>query len=127
MTSEAEIGYIAGLWEGEGYFTLVDGSAPRIRLAMTDYDVLVKAAVIMSIDVIKIRVVRKSGPKLKTLYAFDLNGRDAIKWMRIIRPHMGIRRGAKIDEIIDIIISHKPYYELGNDFCPKNNRNPKKH
>lgn len=118
MTTEATIGYIAGLLEGEGSFGFVSEASSTIYLKMTDYDVVLKAASIMGVNPNKIRLAQKVLDH-KQGYEFRLFGRDAIKWMRIIRPFMGERRGAKINEIVNTILSKKPFYELGDDFCPK--------
>lgn len=117
MTSEFELGYIVALLEGEGCFALDKGS-PLITIQMMDSDTVSKAALIM--DVIgRIRMVEARGLGREVTYKFSIYGREAIKWMRIVLPYMSNRRSTKINEIINTVISNKPYYELGEDYCKK--------
>lgn len=117
MTSEAEIGYIAGLLEGEGSFSIKGRSSPYISFCMTDEDTVIKACNIMNVRLSKIGKRIDKRPNTKPTYYIAIYGRDAMKWMRMIRPYMSIRRGIKIDEVINIVIKYKPYIELGSDYC----------
>jgi hypothetical protein len=116
--TEIEIAYIAALLEGEGTF-LRKGFCPIIQLGMTDRDVIEKAAAIIDIGSRKIHIDKSSRPKCKTKYVICLAGRDAMKWMKLIRPYMCDRRGREIDWIIKDIISARPFYELGSNFCKR--------
>lgn len=119
MTSEFELGYIVALLEGEGCFMLINNSSASIRLTMTDRDTVERAALIMNVNYNKIATRYTKNEKHNTQYAFGVYGREAMRWMRIVRPYMSERRGNKIDQIINTIIIRKPFYELGEDFCPR--------
>jgi hypothetical protein len=116
--SEIEVAYISGLLEGEGTF-LRKGFCPIIQIGMTDLDVIEEAAKIINIGHRKIFIEDDKRPNHKLKYAFCLAGRDALKWMKLVRPHMRSRRGKEIDEIIENISNNRPHYELGSDFCKR--------
>lgn len=94
-----EAAWLAGLLEGEGSFGWAptkNGKLPLIQLMMTDWDVVRKAATLMGI----VTVGAKSRPPRKDIYRARVQGAKAIDIMLEIRPLMGNRRGARIDEIV---------------------------
>jgi hypothetical protein len=99
MTTE-ELAWLAGLLEGEGSFFLAKKSNgfayPRVSLNMTDEDIIQRVASMLERRYWPFP--RK--PPRKTQYALQLEGRPAIKLMEDILPFMGIRRSAKIQELI---------------------------
>lgn len=104
MISIKDIAWIAGLLEGEGYF-----SHPRagnkfcatIRLAMTDRDVIDRAAVLMGAGSRgHVGVHTKPSATRQCVYGFTLHGKYAIAWMMTILPFMGDRRAIRIREAI---------------------------
>ena len=110
MTSEFELGWIVALLDGEGSF-LEKSYSPAIDISMIDYDTVFKAALILGMSPHRIRIVKKYESHHKQQYNFRLHGKNALRWMRILRPYMSERRGAKIDEIINIVITHRPNLE----------------
>ena len=90
MIKITEIAWLAGILEGEGYFTLIRGRYPTIRLGMTDEDVIVKAARLMKRDV----------TRYKTSYIISIGGALAIQWMMTLYPYLGKRRGEQVISII---------------------------
>jgi hypothetical protein len=116
--TEIEIAYIAALLEGEGTF-LRKGFCPIIQLGMTDLDVIEKAARIINIRDRKIHASDDKRPNHKIKHVICVAGRDAMKWMKLIRPHMCSRRGMEIDGIINAIAIARPFYELGSNFCKR--------
>src|SRR5713226_1960689 len=99
MATDIEIAWLAGLLEGEGCFMIQHHASPSIQLAMTDLDVMIKAARIMEMNINRIYTKTKINPNHKTCYVLRCDGPEAFIWMRAIRPHMGDRRGTKIDEV----------------------------
>lgn len=99
-----EIYWIAGLFEGEACFdiqrnkerTTVNKQA-RIRLKMTDADVVAKAMDIIGLGTI----TWSSGPGRKNDYCLTIKGKNALSVMKELEPYMGTRRMLKIREIID--------------------------
>lgn len=94
--SRDDLMWLAGLLEGEGSFDLHRGRYPRIRLGMTDRDVVGRAATLMGG---KVRLSLKPAPHKATWHT-EVSGAKAVAIMRSILPFMGARRSAKIAEIL---------------------------
>jgi hypothetical protein len=97
--SVKDIAWVAGLLEGEGCFQPRAGrQSPLIQLAMTDMDVVVKAAKILGTN----RVVENAKPtkRGKPIYRTVVFGRNAVSWCMTLYPLMGERRQAKIRELL---------------------------
>lgn len=90
MIKLTEIAWLAGLLEGEGYFSLRSGRYPQIVLSMTDEDIVVKAAFLMGAR------INRSG----NLWTSHINGAYAIQWMMTLYPYLGKRRRERITEAI---------------------------
>lgn len=88
--------WLAGLLEGEGTFDLSKGRYPRIRLAMTDRDVVGRAATLMDTS---IRLSLKRAPSAPTWHS-EVSGPRAEAIMREILPFMGARRSQRIAEVL---------------------------
>lgn len=88
--------WLAGLCEGEASFDLHRGKYPRMRIGMTDRDVVGRAATLMGVSV---RLSLKPKPYAAMWHA-ELSGTRAVEIMRALLPHMGARRSAKIAEIL---------------------------
>lgn len=94
--NEFDLIWLAGLLEGEGTFDLHKQKYPRIRVGMTDRDVVGRAATLMGSS------IRVSLPMdySKTMFHAELSGERAAVIMRDLLPHMGARRSSKIGEIL---------------------------
>lgn len=88
--------WLAGLLEGEGCFDLHRGKYPRIRLAMTDRDVVGRAATLLGA---KVRLSLRQAPNAATWHA-EVSGKKAARAMAEILPYMGARRSGKIATIL---------------------------
>lgn len=113
MTSE-ELHWLAGLLEGEGCFGIKktspaklrhDGGRlcrPNIQLVSTDKDIIEKAALLMETSCTGPYWAKKnrSNPNVKGFYRCGLQGDRAVALMKKIKPLMGERRTAKIDEVL---------------------------
>lgn len=102
MNSKA-LTWLAGLLEGEGCFTVgyQNGrrySYPVIQLSMVDRDVIDRAAALMGNPAVCSRVL-KSG---KTNYQIRVTGTKARELMTELKPLMGARRQARIQEVLNI-------------------------
>lgn len=94
--SRDDLLWLAGLLEGEGTFDAHRGKYPRIRLAMTDRDIVGRAASLMDA---KIRLSLHAAPAKPTWHA-EISGEKAAEIMRLILPFMGARRSARIAEVL---------------------------
>lgn len=86
--------WLAGLLDGEGCFDSPRG-LPRIRVGMTDHDVVLRAADLMTASThLELRAPRK--PMLRA----QVTGDRAVGIMRAVLPWLGSRRSAKVTEIV---------------------------
>lgn len=90
--------WLAGLLEGEGTFDAHRGKYPRIRLAMTDRDIVGRAASLMDA---KIRLSLHTAPSKPTWHT-EISGQRAAEIMGQILPFMGSRRSGKIAEVLAV-------------------------
>lgn len=95
--------WIAGLLEGEGCFYYnpkrrSKGSYMWIKLAMTDKDVIERAASIMNCNIQG--PYTRVGTTHKPVYVATLYGRYAVAWMMTLYTLMGERRKETIKEIL---------------------------
>jgi len=88
--------WLAGLLEGEGAFDLHRGKYPRIRVGMTDRDVIGRAATLLGGNV---RLSLKPAPA-KAMWHVEVSGAKALAAMTLLLPFMGARRSAKIAEVM---------------------------
>lgn len=91
-----DVVWLAGLLEGEGSFDLHRGKYPRIRVGMTDRDVVGRAATLMGS---RIRLSLRPSPYKATWHA-EVSGPKAEAVMVAILPFMGSRRSGKIAGIL---------------------------
>lgn len=115
-TQRRDFWWVAGLLEGEGCFLLVTTKCkghvyyhPRIDLAMTDEDVVARAAKILGGTYRR----RKYKPKGKRLPVFkcSIYSKNALQWMHRLLPLMGKRRQEKLLAIFKLrdTVRRKPW------------------
>lgn len=97
--------WLAGLLEGEGTFDLHRGRYPRIRLGMTDRDVVGRAATLLGS---RVRVSLRAAPMTATWHT-EVSGTRAAALMELLLPLMGARRSSRIATILG-------HYRLGGDW-----------
>lgn len=88
--------WLAGILEGEGTFDLHRGRYPRVRLGMTDRDVVGRAASLMDTT---IRLSLRAAPQKPSWHA-EASGDRAASIMAAVLPHMGARRSQRIAEVL---------------------------
>lgn len=104
--SETDIAWLAGLLEGEGSFDLHRDRYPRIRLGMTDRDVVERAARLMGS---RVRTNYREGPYL-AMWHTELSGGRAAEVMALISPYLGARRSLKVATAL----GHYRHIQAGN-------------
>lgn len=98
MIRPIDLGWLAGLLEGEGYFGLRTDGRPYVQLSMTDCDVVDRVHRILGFGY---RGARRL-PSGKTAYTWSASAyEDAVGLMMTLLPLMGERRAAKIIECLD--------------------------
>lgn len=93
-----ELLWLAGLLEGEGSFDAHRGKYPRVRLAMTDRDVVGRAASLMGTE---FRLALHPAPAKATWHS-EVSGEKAAEIMRAILPFMGTRRSQRIADVLGV-------------------------
>lgn len=120
--SETQIAWFAGLLEGEGTFGLDARSAKRyvrstsppasyIKIAMTDEDVINKAAKMVGKNVNYPKRATTSG---KQVYILGIGDRASLRFIlpRLL-PYLGERRGAKAQLAINALNNHTEWVASG--------------
>lgn len=98
MTS-IETAWLAGLLEGEGSFYWLNGR-PAMRVAMCDQDVVERAGEVLGANVRRWHPPSHRDRGYKPQWVAYSTGWKLKPVMEAIRAHMGMRRGAKIDELL---------------------------
>lgn len=99
--TEFELGWLAGLMEGEGYFGLrSDTHTAQVKLEMTDEDVVLRALLLIQRITGRqhaiTHVERKEKRNNLQTYVIAIYSKDAIKVMKKLIKYMGTRRRRKI-------------------------------
>lgn len=104
--TETELAWLAGILEGEGSFILSTSRwggrkyrYARIALSMTDRDVVERARLISGADCKLFEPAVKKANR-KQQYRLWIDGKNAVRLMNLLRPLMGARRRAQIDEVL---------------------------
>jgi hypothetical protein len=107
------IAWLAGLLEGEGtFFTTTNGYSPRVALAMTDRDVVEKAALLMG--GVKVYPRKSNNTKHKDQWWCMVTGARAAGVMMTIYSLMGNRRNSKILQVLERWKSKAPKRQQKN-------------
>jgi len=101
-TRDCDTAWLAGLLEGEGTFGATTGHGhtyPAISVEMTSRDVVDRAARILAAP--SVTAVEPDNAGWTVTYRAAIAGAAAVTWMQRLRPLMGARRGAAIDDALD--------------------------
>jgi hypothetical protein len=107
--NDGDLAWVAGYLEGEGWFSLFNCNNPRFGLyqyprvacTSTDLDVLQRLQRLSGVGRIVGRKPRE--PHHAPPWQWTVSkSREAVELMEAIYPHLGQRRRAKIDELLDI-------------------------
>lgn len=110
-----ELMWLSGLLEGEGYFGLTgargtDKRYPVISVSMTDKDVIERAAAALGTPV-NGPYQPSTRPNARPYWTAKVTGRKAWHLLLELRPHMGLRRRTKIQNVM--IDATAPVYGVG--------------
>lgn len=87
MISSKDIGWLAGLLEGEGCF--YSRCSPTIQVYMTDEDIIRRAGALMGGNV-RGPIFRETHKKAR--WSVAIHGQNAAAWMMTLYPVLGVRR-----------------------------------
>lgn len=112
LITDSDAAYIAGLFEGEACFDANNGY-PRIRIQMTDLDVIEHVKLICGGGKItESNFNKKRNSKWKTAWGLHINKREEVESiLRAILPYMGSRRTKKIEELLEMYAEASPAIE----------------
>lgn len=99
MKTIVNIAWLGGLCEGEASFSMKRG-APKISLDMTDKDTVFKAAELFGVKVSSYVHQPKGKSTYKPVYRCQVHSKRAIGWMMTLYSFFGLRRQAKVREIL---------------------------
>lgn len=101
--SQVDAAYIAGLFEGEACFDLVHGKNPRIRIQMTDKDVIERVQRICGgSEITESSFNKQKNPNWKLCWGIHITKREEVEGiLTAILPFMGERRSQKIHELLN--------------------------
>jgi hypothetical protein len=100
-SADCEVAWLAGLLEGEGTFAASGkggNTYPVVSVQMCDLSVVRRASAILGAA--SLREHRPENEGWSTVYVATISGARAADWMRRLRPFMGIRRTAAIDNAL---------------------------
>lgn len=95
--------WLAGLLEGEGAFDAHRGKYPRVRVQMTDRDIIDRAGRLMGTTT---RLSLREAPASPTWNA-EVSGPRAEAVMTAVLPYMGARRSRRIAEVLAAAAYHR--------------------
>ena len=93
-----ELAWLAGIVEGEGCFCF-DKRCIKIAVAMTDQDVMERVGRLFGVPV---TARGPYPPGKKRVYGIQLYSNRAAGWMMTLYPFLGLRRSAKVRELLAI-------------------------
>ena len=107
------IQWLAGLLEGEGCFMVGSSGRLTVNLTMTDLDVVEKFQGIVGVGSVYVEALRENR---KQAYTWRIGNRREVKSLiEALQPHMGVRRSAKIQCMLDWFRDNPPKrQEKGN-------------
>ena len=120
--TEPQIAWIAGLLEGEGYFGIDQRSSKRytnskspaspfIKIAMVDEDIIARLSTYLDKPYY---LPTRPTTKGKQVYQLHIGEKRKVLWLlQRIRPYLGERRGAKVDECLSLLREWEEWVEQG--------------
>lgn len=120
-----DLGWLTGILEGEGCFDLTSKGKPRVRLNMSDHDVVRRAAMLMGVGTIARRTLSPSpttGNPRKSQSGFAVVGWGAVGVMLLVLPGLGERRSARVREILAAEWIRRPTSKYNSCGAPEEER-----
>lgn len=112
-----DLAWLVGLMEGEGSFCTSQRGRYTlftIAVAMTDHDVIKRAASLLGTTVRAYDAKSTRQP----LYQASIHGREHVRaYAHLLQPHMGTRRQQQITRILDALDTY-PAYTRGRRAAP---------
>jgi hypothetical protein len=117
LNDASDIAWAAGLFEGEGCFSLHDGRRCRAQLAMTDRDIVERFHAVMGFGTIRDKA--STNPRHRHQWMWAANSRAEFeRTVTLFRPWLGERRLARAQEILEHLVA-TDYKEMTCAYCGK--------
>jgi hypothetical protein len=120
----AETAWVAGIIEGEGYFTTKGSGGLAVRVSMTDRDIIERLKALTGVGTLYVPRNPRPG-EWKQAYTWAVQDRqDAKALLEAILPWLGLRRTAKVEEVLAQYRAPIEYVERGcsENGCERNHR-----
>lgn len=98
--NDIELGYVAGVIEGEGYIFTKNSYSAAVAVQMTDLDVLQKLQILTGLG--HIIETQRQKPHHKRTWRWTAQGSEVRRLLLDIYPHMGDRRKEKIMSVVSV-------------------------
>lgn len=121
MSSDAEIAWAAGLFEGEGSWGVYGQTRGTVMataaLGMTDRDVVEKFHRIVGVGAVHVRTTERANHK--TMHVWTVGKAESVRGLvEMFRPWLGSRRLERADEVLRLIAHIKPHNK-DRTHCPQ--------
>lgn len=106
MSRLSDLAWAAGVWEGEGCFSLARQKKPKrgvayiyamATLTMTDEDIVRRLGEIIGMGTVKGPYTYKSGGRKLPYWEFRIQGKGALEVAELFRPWLGKRRLKQVE------------------------------
>ena len=117
ILTEAEVGWLAGLFEGEGCISMDKLGKARAQLCSTDRDVIEKFARIVRVGCIHPQARKESRelPQRRPIWTWGVYEQGAVRYfIELLLPHLGERRSQRAREALAAIDA---YEQSRQRFC----------
>lgn len=116
--TEAEVAWLAGIYEGEGSCSITTGRAIRIEIVMTDKDIIERLQTITGVGTIQTLPPRKTNHK--EAYRWGIGGINAVVFFESVMPWLGQRRKQRAQDAISNWKTNKKQSSRGDAYCVNN-------
>lgn len=101
LATPSELGWLAGLLEGEGCFSLnTSNNRKYVRFVIASVDKDVLDRVSQLIGRTSVNKMKKYKPHHKDTWRLTVSGELAAAWMEAVLPLMGVRRRQQIEHAL---------------------------
>jgi hypothetical protein len=113
--NEAEVAWLAGIYEGEGSCTITTGRAIRVEIVMTDQDIVNRVQALTGFG--SVNTLAQRNEKYKTAYRWSIGSIGAVTFLQTILPWLGERRSERAKNAIDNWTNNKKQSSKGDSEC----------
>lgn len=98
--TEAEVAWLAGIYEGEGYCGISSKRAIHVSIVMTDFDVMERILALTGIGSLR-PGKHANNPEHKSFLRWGVGSKNAVDFLELILPWLGERRSARASAAVE--------------------------